>query len=117
MIVLYLYFNTVRSDFVRRTPPERLSVPHPNLTCEVSWGCSTKILGFGVNRCTLGSFGAFFKGSFFHLKWIPNIKEFIYLNFSRSPADLKRSTGSLTLKSLNGHSSKKAVPADSKVDM
>jgi hypothetical protein len=56
----------------------------------------------GVSRCSLGSFGAFFKGGFFHLKWINDIEQFIYLNFSGSPDDLKRSTGSLTLKFFNG---------------
>ena len=52
---------------------------------------------FGVIRCILGSFGAFFKGSFLHLSWISNIVEIIYLNFLRSPDDLKRSQRSLTM--------------------
>ena len=76
----------------------------------------------GVTRCILGSFSAFFEGwirvakilgsfgafwghsvhflrvFFFHLKWIANAEEFIYLNFLRSPDNLKRSKGSLTLK-------------------
>ena len=37
----------------------------------------------------LGSFGAFFQGRFFHLKWISNMEEIINLNFSRSSDDLK----------------------------
>jgi hypothetical protein len=45
----------------------------------------------------------FLRVDFFHLKWINDIEEFIYLNFSRSLDDLKRSKGSLTLKSLDGH--------------